>query len=463
MKIAKKRLDIGIEKYVALFMLIIGFVMMNLVPTWQTPDERTHLNMIGFEIGKDDTFSDKIYNDIDLEAGRILQNFDEKVDIDLLSKAMTEKPDYTRREMLPEGVRLTIVRHLPATIGILTGIIIGLPSYWVLILGELFALIFYVTVSFKALKLMPLKKEVFASIMLMPMALHQAGSLNYDAVVLPLIFLLIGYVFKLKYQEKIELIDFVKLASLCLIISYIKMPYVVLAFLVFVLPIDNIYVRFGKYEIDGKVLRKIRIPFCIIGGILFGIAVYFLRDVFYIEMILSLITEWKRSLYLFYQTGVAHTRAMIISTVGNFGWLDTPIRYDFAIMVFVVIAAFAIVNSDENSEVRLKTWDRIVIWGVAIVACLFTTAAMVNHTIMTILYGSEWAEGTYDIRTALYQIPYIGGIQGRYFLPFVSLFFIPLPQVKRVNKKLIWSMVALFEVVMFIYIIHKLLERYWLA
>ena len=95
--------------------------------------------------------------------------------------------------------------------------------------------------------------------------------------------------------------------------------------------------------------------------------------------------------------------------------------------------------------------------------CVFTTTAMVNHTIMTILYGSEWAEGAYDIRTALYQIPFIGGIQGRYFLPFVSLFFIPLPQVKRVNKKLIWSVVTVFEIVMFIYIIHKLLERYWIA
>lgn len=462
MKFSQKIFDIKLEKYVAIFMFIMGLVMMNLVPTWQTPDERAHLGMIGNEIGKDDTFADKIYEDIPLKAGPVAQHFEEKVDRELFFQSLTESPEYSRKEMLPEGIRLTVVRHLPATIGVLIGIILGLPSYWVLLLGEFFALLFYVSVCYKALQIMPLKREVFAIVMLMPMAMHQAGSLNYDAVVLPMIFLMIAYVFKMKYQEKIELFDFVKLTGAWLLISFIKMPYTFLILLVFILPADKIHVRLGKITVDGVLIKKVKIPVCIVGVIVCGLAIYFLRNVFYIEMILTLVSEWKRSLYLFYQTGVTHTREMIISTVGNFGWLDTPIRYDFAIMVFVMIAGFALVNSDPK-ETKLMTWDRVVIWGAAIILCIFTTTAMVNHTIMTILYGSEWAEGTYEIRTALYQIPFIGGIQGRYFLPFVSLFFIPIPQVKRLDKRVVWSIVAVFEIVMFIYIIHKLLERYWIV
>lgn len=462
MKLLKKVFDIKMEIHVAIFMLIIGIVMMNLVPTWQTPDEQTHLRMIGNEIGKDDTFADKIYGDIELKVGPIVRNFEEKVDKGLLYQSMTEPPQYSRKEMLPEGIRLTIIRHLPATIGVLIGIILGLPSYWVLILGELFALVFYVCVCYKALQIMPLKKELFAAVMLMPMAMHQASSLNYDAVVMPLIFLMIAYIFKMKYQDVIRGLDFIKIFGIWFVITYTKMPYMLLICLLLILPIDKIQVRIGKYVINGDLIRKVRIPVCILGILLMVSAVYLLRDVFYVEMILSLILEWKRSLYLFYQTGVTHTKAMIISTVGNFGWLDTPIRFDFAIMVFVMIAGLSIVNSD-NKEMRLKIWDKVVVWGTVILLCVFTATAMINHTIMMILYGSEWAEGTYEIRTSLYQIPYIGGIQGRYFLPFVSLFFIPLPQVKRVNKKLIWSIVAIFEIVMFIYIIHKLLERYWIV
>ena len=462
MKFSKKIFDIKLEMYVAIFMFIIGILMMNLVPTWQTPDEQAHLTMIGNEIGKDDTFADKIYADIELKLGPIVRNFEEKVDRELLHQSMTEAPQYSRKEMLPEGIRLSIVKHLPATIGVLIGIIMGLPSYWVLILGELFALLFYICVCYKALQIMPFKKEMFATVMLMPMAMHQASSLNYDAVVIPLIFLMIAYIFKMKYQDEIRGLDFVRVLGLWGVITYIKMPYMFLICLLLILPVDKIQVRIGKFVINGDLIKKVRVPVCIIGIVFVASAIYLLRNVFYVEMILSLIIEWKRSLYLFYQTGLTHTKAMIISTVGNFGWLDTPIRCDFAIMVFVMIAGFSVVNSD-NNEMRLKTWDKIVVWGTTILLCVFITTSMVNHTIMTILYGSEWAEGTYEIRSSLYQIPFIGGIQGRYYLPFVSLFFIPLPQVKKVNKKLIWSIVAIFEIVMFIYVIHKLLERYWIV
>lgn len=463
MKLSKRLSGIRIETYVAIFMFLMGVIMMNLVPTWQTPDELTHLGMIGSEIGKEDAFSYILYEDAEFGMNRIMGNPDEKVDRAELAEAMTGTPQYNREEMMPESMGISIVRHLPATLGILLGILLGLPTYWVLLLGELCALLFYVLICHTALKIMPIKKELFAIVMLMPMALQQAGSLNYDAVVLPLCFLLIAYIFKLKFQDEITLMDFVKLLGIWLVITYIKMPYCLIIFLVFILPIEKIHVRVGKLEINELFIRKVRVPVCIFGMIIAGVAVYLLRDVFYVEMILSLITEWKRSLYLFFQTGVTHTGSLIVSTVGNFGWLDTPIRGDFALMVFVMITAFALVNNDNKTEVQLRTWDRIVIWGTAIALCVFTATAMINHTIMMILYGSEWADKTYDIRSALYQIPYIGGIQGRYYLPFVSLLFIPLPQVKRINKKIVWSAVALFEIVMFIYIIHKLLGRYWIA
>ena len=462
MKLLKKIYGIKIEVYVAVFMFLMGFVMMNLVPTWQTPDEGTHLEMIGQEIGKDIDFANTLREDVGIEPNRIIRNFDEKVNVDEITSSMTREPQYSKSEMLPEKISLSFIRHFPATIGILVGILMGVPSYWVLFLGELFALIFYVAVCYKALQIMPIKKELFAVIMLMPMALHQAGSLNYDAVVIPLIFFMIAYVFKLKYQDEIGLKDFVKLLVLWAIITYIKMPYAFLILLLLILPLDKIHIRIGKLDISGTLIKKIRLPICIIGIFLVGAAVYFLRNVFYVEMILSLILEWKRALFLFFQTGATHTKSMIISTVGNFGWLDTPVRFDFALVVFAMITALALVNNDNKTEKSLKTWDRVIIWGTAIALCVFTTTAMINHTVMTILYGYEWAEGTYDIRTALYQIPFIGGIQGRYFLPFVSLIFVPLPQIKKVNKKIIWGAVALFEIALFIYIIHKLLERHWI-
>lgn len=460
--IKRKKANIRVEIHIAIFMFLIGIAMMNLVPTWQTPDERTHLGFIGTEIGKDSEFAEKLYEDIELKEEPIVRNYDGKVDIKKLKEAMTEVPQYQRSEMLPEGIHVSVIRHLPATLGILLGIVLRIPTYWVLILGEIFSLIYYVLVCYNALRIMPIKKEVFAMLMLMPMALHQAASINYDAVVLPLCFLMVAYLFKIKEQDKIVLVDFMRIFAMWLIISYIKLPYCLLIFMLLVLPIDKIHVTLGKLEINGDFIRKVRIPVCIIGTVLIGIAVYCLRNVFYVEMIWSLIVEWKRSLYLFFQTGVMQTKSMIISSVGNFGWLDTPISFVIALIVYGLIFTMTLVNDSDVKNARMRGWDKFVTWGTFSVLCVFTTAAMINHMVKMKLFGTEWTTQTYDIRSSLYLIPYIGGIQGRYYLPFVSLLFLPVRQIKKIDRKVAWGIVAVFEIALYIYVIWKLLDRYWM-
>ena len=80
---------------------------------------------------------------------------------------------------------------------------------------------------------------------------------------------------------------------------------------------------------------------------------------------------------------------------------------------------------------------------------------------MVTLYGSEFVSGTYDLREALYQIPYIGGVQGRYYIPFLILFFLPIPQIRRINKKVSTMAVITFEVCFLVYILYVLFVRYW--
>ena len=310
---------------------------------------------------------------------------------------------------------------------------------------------------------MPIKKEVFALLMLMPMAMQQAGGIGYDSVVLPLCFWLVAYIFHLRFKDKIVLKDFIYLIAVWAIITYIKMPYGFLILLMLIFPADRIDIRIGKLRIDGKVIRKWRIPVCILGIFLLAVAVYCLRNHYYINIVIGLFQEWKRTLYLLKETVRNWTGMLVVSSVGNFGWLDTPIHKGVAVLVYIIIAGIAVVTADEKQEEKLRKWDKIVIWGTFFVSCLFTVFAMVNHTIMVTLFGSEWSPETYEIRSALYQIPYIGGLQGRYFLPFISLLFLPLSQVKRVSAKKTRVAVAVFESVMFIYIMYILMCRYWIA
>lgn len=451
-----------IEKKIAILMLTIGLAMMFLIPTWQTPDEYTHLKLIGTSINNE-KYAEIIANSVNIDGNRIYTQYDEKVDTEELKEAIVAVPDYNKKDLMPQGISLSILKHLPAALGIFLGIILGLPAYWILQFGELVSLFFYVFVCYRALKIMPMKKELFAMIMLMPMALQQAGGIGYDSVLIPLCFYWFAYVFYLKVQEKIEIKDFLKLIALWLLITYIKIPYCFIILLIFIFPLDKIHLQIGKLVIDETTIKKHRILIILLGIIGSLVGLYVLRNNFWVQLVIGLMKEWRQTLHLLKETGKVWHEMLITSSVGNFGWLDTPIHYGVAIVVYIIIAAVSIVNSDEKDEKFLKKRDVFVIWGTAFVLCIFTAFAMVNHTITVTLYGFESDPGTYDIQSALYQIPYIGGLQGRYFLPFVSLFFLPLPQLKQADKKKTWIVVSVFEIIMFIYVIYILLCRYWIA
>lgn len=450
------------ELIYSLLILLMGLILSFAVPTWETPDEMSHLRMIGKSIGVEG-FADNITDSIKLERERIEYHPEEKINVKQQKQSMTEAPKYTRTEMLPKSIHLSVIKHLPATIGILLGILLGIPAYWTLQLGEIFALLFYTAICYMALKIIPLKKDMLAMVMLFPMAIQQASSLNYDAVLLPMCFLFISYIFYLKYEK--EEIGFREILTALLILgiaAYTKMPYVFLGFLFLILPLSKIKVDLKILVIDESVIKKIRIPVCIAGGgCVLGVA-YIGRHNLYIQIVYGFVREWQRGLYLLQATGRTWTRHLMESTVGKMGWLDTPISFKVVIVVFAVVAVVSCVKYSD-SMYKLKAWDTVVVLGTFCVLCVFITISLANHTIMVTLFGSEFAPETYHIRQALYQIPYIGGLQGRYYLPFVPLIFLVLPEKIQMNKKIIAMGISAFEILLYGYVIYVLACRYWIS
>ena len=448
------------EKKVIILIFVIGFIMSFLVPVWQTPDEYAHLNMIGNSL-KIDNFADNIMDSIGIENGRIEHNYEEKISIEEEKIAMFKAPTYNRMEMLPQGIQLSVIKHLPAALGIMLGIIIGIPAIWVMHLGELFSLIFYSIICYYALKKMPIKREVLGLLMLFPMALQQAGSINYDAVLLPLCFLFIAYVFELKFEKKeIGLREVLFLLLIWCIISYIKMPYVFLLLLILIVPLDKINIQIGSFDINEKFIKKYRIPFLGLFLIIILCLGYLFRNNLWIQLVYGFVVEWRRGLYLLFQTGKTWIEFLEISTVGNFGWLDTPMSINVVTIVFLFVLFWGLLKAE---GMKYRLFDYIIIVATIISLCLFTTIALTNHTIMITLYGDEFVNKSYNIRTALYQIPYIGGLQGRYYLPVVPLFFIPLPGIFNINIKYKYVVIVAGEIILYIYVFYLLICRYWLA
>lgn len=445
-----------------LLMLIGGLVLSVMVPPWQSPDEYAHLRVIGESL-ENDSMADYMMQDMELDQARIRFQYDEKVDVQAWKDAMTKVPDYTREDCMPKGLCKYVIKRIPSTAGVLLGVLLHLPTFWVLELGELFSLLFYIAICGLALKLMPIKKEVLLMIMSFPMTLQQAASLGYDGELLPICFLFVAYVFYMRHRkERLGWKEVACTLLLLLLIAYIKLPYVMLGLLVFILPLEKIHLRVLRFEIDGTWLKKRRIFLGILLAAAAVAGIYMLRDNLYVQLVSIMIQEWKRTLYLFGATGYKWGKYILVSSVGQFGWLEATLPFSFVIASYLLLCVMAVWGETSEIPYRLKRGTRGFLWIVCCLLGCFTLMSMVNHTITTMLWGSEQAFGTYDVREGLYQIPYIGGLQGRYFLPFLVLPFLALPEKKYHTRGKAW-LVAVYMVIGIAITARVLYLRYWIG
>lgn len=453
------------EKEIKLFAsiaLLLGTVMMFLISPWQIPDEDTHLYLIGYHMNNVE-FVDKITQSLGMDRGRVEWTISEKTNVEQMLQAMIKKPDYNIVEMLPKTFSLSMIKYLPAIFGMELAIVLQLPTFWVLHLGEFCSLLVYVFICSCALKVCPFKKQIMAIFMLSPMMMQQAGSYSYDALAVPLMFWIICYVLYLRYEkESINLKDILLLVLPWLLVTYIKVPYVMVVLLGLMLPLYKFHVKIGKIDINETFIKKVRWPLLFIILVVIAVVLYVFRNNQWIQILYGVVVEFPRTLYLLYSTVRNFTAHLVVSSVGNFGWLNAPVSNIFGVAFYIALFVFAIVLKDGSAK-KMTKWDRTVIGVTFLSLTLLTVFSMIHHTIMMVLYGSEGAPYTYNIRQALYEIPYIGGLQGRYFMPFISLFFMQIGSVQLLNEKKTKIVVGIFAAVVYVYVGNILLNRFWIG
>lgn len=452
------------DKEIRIFFIVamlIGIAMSFIISPWQIPDEQTHLYYIGGAI-KCEEYDLRIEQSLGMDKRRVEWLPWEKTDWNQFLSALTKAPDYEVSEMLPRGFSLYAIRYAPAIIGMELAVILNLPTLWVLQLGEIFALLFYVLVCSAGLKLCPIKKPIMAIFMLAPMMMQGAGSLSYDAVVVPLLYWIICYVLHLRFEkEDITLKDMLLLIIPWIWMSYIKVPYAMIVLLGLMLPLEKFHVKIGKLEIDEAFIRKYRWIALAVLIALVALVLFVFRKNAFIQVLYGVVTEVGRTIYLLGYTFLMFYEVLLVSSVGNFGWLNTPVPFGFAMLFYVVIAGITVFGKDDSKK-KMRRWDRLVIWMTFLCMTLITVFSMIHHTICNTYFWGDVANATYDIRQYMYMIPYIGGLQGRYFMPFISLFFVGFGSTEKMSKKATAIVVSAFLLITYIYIFYILLHRFWI-
>ena len=85
-------------------------------------------------------------------------------------------------------VQTTPLAYVPQALGMTLARVLGFGSMGLLFLGRFMNLVFYVAMTYLAMKRLPFGKEVLFGVALLPMTLHLTGSMSYDTVIMGLAF-----------------------------------------------------------------------------------------------------------------------------------------------------------------------------------------------------------------------------------------------------------------------------------
>ncbi|MBR3249138.1 MAG: DUF2142 domain-containing protein [Clostridia bacterium] len=313
------------------------------------------------------------------------------------------------------------VPYLFSATGIFIAKVLGGSIIDLYILGRIFNLIEYCILICIAIKLLPYKKNIFAVVFMMPMALLLAGTYSIDGYCIGMVSILIAYCLKLKEEkETISLKDFIKLTLIFGLTLFAKsMAYILVAGIFLMLPIIKTIKSNRKY-IPWMIFATI------VSVIIFIIAVIMVKKTYIISdtRAQGTINPTEQLNVLLYHPifDIKLILTQIKETILNFNWwllLHQNVFFtNDAQCLFMPLALFILYVSLTEDDKNLKIKDKLIMTISFFMVYLMTSM---------VLYLSFTEVGTM----------HVAGYQTRYILPVLPLVLICVSnnKVKYMNKE----------------------------
>ncbi len=453
-----ERIKFKIENFFLVTAIIMGCLFAVLLPPGQVPDEPAHYEMMVMEFGIPSHYYDEIYKSFgDLDFINVMKNPQRKQSVEQLNEYSTQKFSGGGEW---QGISIQCIRHLPMGIGMILGIIFNCPIIYCLLLSEVFGVLFYALIGHMALKIMPFKKELLCAIMLLPMTLQQCSSVNYDAVLLPLCFLLLAIILNdiyIKEQVGWKEVSIIGVVAFCIVI--IKVPYVLMLLLVLLIPKDKYNLSIARKIDVISFVNRFKWIILINVTILIAFVVYHIRDSFYVKLILSCIMDLKHFAVIMVSTIKGLGEFYVESLIAYFGWFSVKAPTMMYLMVVFVMFLCSQGKLEKQEQIVIKRKDRVIYLVVSTVIFILIMTILISHTFRLGEYNIDVPlEG---IRACLEKVSIIQGVQGRYYIPIVLLLFLSLHGIFPLKKKDLLLVQVLYYPILFCWCIQILLGRYW--
>lgn len=247
-----------LHRMVFCFVLALGILFSMVLPPYSAPDEQFHIN-------QSFTLASTIYDPhLPIAQSQIHSTIRRPSDQDVIvqdgettvftwqhiaKNLLTTSPDpFTATHDFDEyQVDSSYTMYWISALGVLAGFLLRLGFIPTLFLGRLTNLLFFAFLASWAVKRTPVAKAVFATVALLPMTLHLAASYSRDSNLLALCLLFAALVLDLAFgpTEKISWKQLILPALAGLLIVPSKIVYFPLALLVFLIPAARLG-RFSK-------------------------------------------------------------------------------------------------------------------------------------------------------------------------------------------------------------------------
>lgn len=316
--------------------------------------------------------------------------------------------------------------YYPQALGFFLGRLFGMSMYSCILFSRIVNLLGFLALAWYAIRITPVFKNVIAVIALFPMTIYQAASQSPDALLNGLCFLFIALCFSYAYGEKKQLSwkDALKLGSVLALVFLCKYVYVCLGLLVFLIP----YKKFGDKKAYGKAFAIALIPLIILGIVALSTAGSVVAasqaDAEGVSQVSYLMEHPKFFVWVLINTfNVKFQDYMLwLNTLGSLNYSLGPLIY--IVPMFAIFVGALDVNP-ACGAIRRK--DRIL--------CIISFLLVSLGIVIGIYIG--------DGRINPVGTDVVQGVQGRYFIAALPVFFAGISMKSIENKNRYFTRIAL--------------------
>lgn len=423
-----------------LFLLLIipfGFVYMFTVMPGHIPDEIVHYSS-AYDVINGDIIGSSVL--VDIPEDILSNNHESMTKYYQFDNALFESTDYSKTGKTTNS-GYSLILYFPAIIGIFIAKALGLSAMFGYLLSRILTFLAAIILCYHVIKTIPFAKYFMLVYMFTPMFIHQMVSISSDALTNPILLLFIAYVLKLYVQKtKINFKNIITLSVIIVAISFLKYGYIPI--LLLLIPL---FPKLWKMNAKNKCL--------LIGSILLAILICgftyiwanYLRNTTVINdvtpdqvnaiyQIKGIINDPSRFIYVLTNTLNINGGEYIITFTGlRLGWLNlnVPAYLMYLYLIFMGLSLFF-----EKTKDNITKFEKICFLITGIILCVF------------VLFGLfiGWTAVGAEL---------VSGVQGRYFIPILLLFFLPLCkknryiEIENINIKIILLMILFHYIIIY--------------